>query len=116
MHGVTLEGHGREVLDDAIDVGGTVGWFTTMYPVKLEVKETLDLSIKHIKETLNMIPKKGSGYGAVATQENSVLDLFISHVVICEHICGVISITNFSLLFIPDSFISNGLLDENTSH
>ncbi|KYF86246.1 hypothetical protein BE20_29615 [Sorangium cellulosum] len=33
---VEVEGHGRDALDDA-DVSRTVGWFTSLYPVRLEV-------------------------------------------------------------------------------
>jgi hypothetical protein len=29
------EGHGREVLDESMDLSRTVGWFTTLYPVHL---------------------------------------------------------------------------------
>jgi aryl carrier-like protein len=35
---VDLEGHGREELGEEVDVSRTVGWFTTMYPVRLEIK------------------------------------------------------------------------------
>src|SRR5262249_24139211 len=32
---VDLEGHGREDLVEAVDLSGTVGWFTSIYPVRL---------------------------------------------------------------------------------
>ncbi|MBD2812797.1 hypothetical protein ID853_18450, partial [Xenorhabdus sp. Vera] len=32
---IMLEGHGRESIDHIIDVSETVGWFTTLYPVRL---------------------------------------------------------------------------------
>ncbi|WP_231876460.1 condensation domain-containing protein, partial [Azotobacter vinelandii] len=60
---VQLEGHGREDLFDDIDLTRTVGWFTTAYPVKLSPAETLDGSIKAIKEQLRAIPNKGIGFG-----------------------------------------------------
>ncbi|NDA90737.1 MAG: gramicidin biosynthesis protein, partial [Alphaproteobacteria bacterium] len=62
---VILEGHGREEIDSTIDITRTVGWFTTMYPVRLEIKEKLDDSIKNIKETLRQVPNKGIGYGVI---------------------------------------------------
>src|SRR5690606_27244642 len=43
---IVLEGHGREEIDGRIDITRTVGWFTTMYPVRLEVSEELGNSIK----------------------------------------------------------------------
>jgi amino acid adenylation domain-containing protein/non-ribosomal peptide synthase protein (TIGR01720 family) len=60
---VTLEGHGREDIAENIDISSTVGWFTSMYPVKLEIKETIDATIKDTKEKLRSIPHKGLGYG-----------------------------------------------------
>ncbi len=62
---ILLEGHGREdVIRDA-DVSRTVGWFTSIYPVRLTLPETEDpgQEIREIKETLRRIPKKGIGYG-----------------------------------------------------
>ena len=35
--GIDLEGHGREDLLDGVDLSRTVGWFTTVYPVVLDV-------------------------------------------------------------------------------
>ncbi|NDB61009.1 gramicidin biosynthesis protein, partial [bacterium] len=62
---IVLEGHGREEIDNRIDVTRTLGWFTTMYPVRLEVLEDIGSSIQNIKETLRQIPNKGIGYGAL---------------------------------------------------
>src|SRR5260363_233766 len=58
-------GHGRDMLDSTLDVTHTLGWFTTLYPVRLEAQNTLNDSIKTIKEHLRKIPNKGVGYGAV---------------------------------------------------
>ena len=62
---VLLEGHGREPLFEDVDVSRTVGWFTSMYPVVLELPEGTDpgTQIKQIKETLRRVPCKGIGYG-----------------------------------------------------
>ncbi len=63
---ITLEGHGRERLGESnLDISRTVGWFTTMYPVLLELPDSEDIGyqIKHIKEMLRRIPNKGIGYG-----------------------------------------------------
>ena len=62
---IVIEGHGREDIDESIDVTRCVGWFTTMYPVKLEVGEEMGDSIREIKEGLRKIPNKGIGYGAI---------------------------------------------------
>nr|WP_104789656.1 non-ribosomal peptide synthetase [Streptomyces sp. QL37]PPQ60233.1 hypothetical protein C5F59_28815 [Streptomyces sp. QL37] len=72
---IRLEGHGREeeVVPGA-DLSRTVGWFTSMFPVRLdvagfEVDEALAGGpaaggvLKAVKEQLLAIPDKGIGYG-----------------------------------------------------
>src|SRR6201999_3351468 len=34
---IDMEGHGREHIADDLDVSRTVGWFTTLFPVSLEI-------------------------------------------------------------------------------
>lgn len=62
---IDLEGHGREPINELIDVSRTIGWFTSVYPVVLNMEKSDDLSllIKSTKETLRKIPQKGIGYG-----------------------------------------------------
>jgi len=71
VQGITLEGHGREEIDPSIDHSRTVGWFTTMFPVKLELQNTIKESIRFIKEALRHIPNKGLGFGAFATSHET---------------------------------------------
>ncbi|MFL5088048.1 MAG: condensation domain-containing protein, partial [Xanthobacteraceae bacterium] len=68
-----LESHGREEIFD-VDLSRTLGWFTTMFPVRLDLG-TRDLNdalaggaalgraVKDIKEQLRGMPNKGLGYG-----------------------------------------------------
>jgi non-ribosomal peptide synthase protein (TIGR01720 family) len=62
---VDLEGHGREDILEAVDVSRTVGWFTTVFPVRLELKPTANpgSALKAVKEQLRRIPNHGIGYG-----------------------------------------------------
>jgi amino acid adenylation domain-containing protein/non-ribosomal peptide synthase protein (TIGR01720 family) len=62
---IQLEGHGREQLFDDIDLTRTVGWFTSMYPVRLTPADDLADSIKAIKEQLRGVPNRGVGYGVL---------------------------------------------------
>ena len=67
------EGHGRETLFDDVDTSRTVGWFTTLFPVLLELPET-DLHgerLKSIKEQLRAITNRGIGYGLLRYQSGS---------------------------------------------
>jgi amino acid adenylation domain-containing protein/non-ribosomal peptide synthase protein (TIGR01720 family) len=62
---INLEGHGREEIIEHMNVNRTVGWFTSQYPVLLDISKPGDLSyyIKAVKETLRRIPNKGIGFG-----------------------------------------------------
>ncbi|APJ02762.1 non-ribosomal peptide synthetase [Silvanigrella aquatica] len=62
-HYILLEGHGREEINDTIDISNTIGWFTTLYPVNLELKSDLKNTIINTKEILREIPNKGIGFG-----------------------------------------------------
>ena len=60
-----LEGHGREHIIEDVDLSRTVGWFTTIFPVLLEITATNNPadSLKSVKEQLRRIPNRGIGYG-----------------------------------------------------
>ncbi|TQR95459.1 amino acid adenylation domain-containing protein [Paenibacillus ottowii] len=64
---INLEGHGRETILPEVDITRTIGWFTSQYPVLLDMPEETALSqrIKHVKEGLRSIPQKGIGYGVL---------------------------------------------------
>jgi amino acid adenylation domain-containing protein/non-ribosomal peptide synthase protein (TIGR01720 family) len=63
---IDVEGHGREALFDDVDVSGTVGWFTSVYPVLLEMAgsdgEPWEI-LRSVKEQLRAVPQRGIGYG-----------------------------------------------------
>jgi non-ribosomal peptide synthase protein (TIGR01720 family)/FkbM family methyltransferase len=62
---VDLEGHGRETIDDTLDISRTVGWFTSVFPVILETPDSKEFgaTLKSIKEQLRGAPNRGIGYG-----------------------------------------------------
>ncbi|HEY2088109.1 MAG TPA: amino acid adenylation domain-containing protein, partial [Mycobacterium sp.] len=62
---VDLEGHGREALFAEADTSRTVGWFTSLFPVVLEVGAATDpgSELKSVKEQLRGVPNRGIGYG-----------------------------------------------------
>ncbi len=62
---VELEGHGREDLFDGVDLSRTIGWFTSAFPVLLDIGDakTPSAALKSIKEQLRRIPRGGIGYG-----------------------------------------------------
>lgn len=71
---VELEGHGREQIGDGLDVSRTVGWFTSAFPVGLDVGEldraevraggpAAGAALKRVKAALRALPDHGIGYG-----------------------------------------------------
>ena len=70
---IMLEGHGRQEIDETINISRTVGWFTTMYPVRLELIDDIANNIKTIKETLRKIPNKGIGYGVLIGYKQDII-------------------------------------------
>jgi len=72
---VHMEGHGREavpsglVIDDEdlgeIDVSRTVGWFTSLFPVRITIDDENDFrhSLSSIRSRMRGIPGRGIGYG-----------------------------------------------------
>jgi amino acid adenylation domain-containing protein len=64
---IGLEGHGRELWEWGVDTSRTVGWFTSMYPVRLSRVGCVDYGeiLSSVKEQLREIPDKGIGYGVL---------------------------------------------------
>ncbi|MFJ6084531.1 amino acid adenylation domain-containing protein [Streptomyces sp. NPDC092369] len=62
---IALEGHGREeqLLADA-DLSGTLGWFTSVFPVRLDPGEGSGADqVRRIGDQITALPDKGIGYG-----------------------------------------------------
>ncbi|MEV7463440.1 amino acid adenylation domain-containing protein [Streptomyces rubiginosohelvolus] len=61
-----VEGHGREQqIEDGADLSRTVGWFTSLYPVRLTVTATEPPAdtLTRTRDHLERIPDSGIGYG-----------------------------------------------------
>ncbi|MFC5993493.1 amino acid adenylation domain-containing protein [Pseudonocardia hispaniensis] len=56
---VDVERHGREPVSPGTDLARTVGWFTTVAPVRLAAGSAL----KQVKEALRAAPDRGLGHG-----------------------------------------------------
>ncbi|WP_248920520.1 non-ribosomal peptide synthetase [Pseudomonas entomophila] len=60
-----LEGHGREDLGDGLDLSRTLGWFTSLFPVRLSAAADPAVAIKQVKEQLRAVPGRGLGFAAL---------------------------------------------------
>lgn len=62
---IGLERHGREEVEEDLDLSRTVGWFTSFFPIvlSLEAGSGPDIALKSIKEQVRGIPGRGIGYG-----------------------------------------------------
>jgi non-ribosomal peptide synthase protein (TIGR01720 family) len=64
---VDLEGNGRDVIFDDIDLSRTVGWFTNIAPMLLQIGDTEQIGeiLKQVKEQIRSFPNQGLGYGVL---------------------------------------------------
>ncbi|MFF4468282.1 amino acid adenylation domain-containing protein [Streptomyces sp. NPDC001599] len=74
---IELEGHGREQIAGDLDVSRTVGWFTSVFPVGLDVGEldraevwqggpALTTALRRVKTALRALPDHGVGHGLLS--------------------------------------------------
>jgi non-ribosomal peptide synthase protein (TIGR01720 family) len=72
---IDLEGHGRE--SETLDISRTVGWFTTLFPVCLQLNgQDHGTRIKSTKEQMRRLPQKGMGYGLLRYLNPQTTPLF----------------------------------------
>ena len=63
---VNVEGHGREDVIAGADLARTMGWFTTLFPVRLQLgRSDSGARLKETKELLRGVPRRGIGYGVL---------------------------------------------------
>jgi len=61
---VALEGHGRDETRVGVEVARTIGWFATLYPVRLPAQGPDAAAIlADVKRAMRAVPDRGIGYG-----------------------------------------------------
>ncbi|ALG14846.1 non-ribosomal peptide synthetase [Kibdelosporangium phytohabitans] len=67
---IDVEGHGREPLFADVDTTRTVGWFTSVHPVCLDLPGTEDMAqcLRAVQETVRAVPDRGIGFGLLRDQ------------------------------------------------
>jgi amino acid adenylation domain-containing protein/non-ribosomal peptide synthase protein (TIGR01720 family) len=108
---IDLEGHGREALFEQIDTSRTLGWFTSLYPVALDLPavgsgddKSLTENIVAVKEQLRAIPEQGIGFGLLSYLTHSAVEQAVAGEVLFNFL-GKIDLgeqdDSFSVLDIP---------------
>jgi non-ribosomal peptide synthase protein (TIGR01720 family) len=69
-----VEGHGRHMTLDGIDLAQTVGWFTTIYPLLLDLPPGDDVvqALTHVQDQMAATPAHGFNYGVLRYGGKSV--------------------------------------------
>ncbi|MBO0800612.1 MAG: non-ribosomal peptide synthetase, partial [Blastocatellia bacterium] len=62
---VDVEGHGREYILENVDLSRTVGWFTSVYPVSLDLDNAIGPgeALRNIQAQMRRVPNRGIGFG-----------------------------------------------------
>ncbi|WP_053139760.1 non-ribosomal peptide synthase/polyketide synthase [Pseudomonas sp. MIACH] len=60
---VDLERHGRDAPFEGLDVSRTVGWFTTLFPLRVNSSGAPGDRVRNAKEALRSVPGQGLGFG-----------------------------------------------------
>ncbi|WP_437033689.1 amino acid adenylation domain-containing protein [Streptomyces sp. enrichment culture] len=83
---VDVEGHGRDESVTGGDLSRTVGWFTSLYPVRLDIGladpaalrsggPALGRAVKRVKEQLRALPRHGLGHGLLRHLDDTTAPL-----------------------------------------
>ncbi|WP_050526981.1 non-ribosomal peptide synthetase [Pseudorhodobacter aquimaris] len=72
---IEMESHGR-IAEDTLDLSGTVGWLTALYPLILQSPPdgAAGDALRGVKETLRSVPSGGVGFGVLRYLHNDLSD------------------------------------------
>lgn len=69
---IDLEGHGREDIFEDVDLSRTIGWFTTIYPLRLPLNSHNNVweILKTVKQELRNVRQHGFAHGLLRYLQN----------------------------------------------
>lgn len=72
---IDMEGHGRDMLFDDVDISRTIGWFTVLYPLFLKASRAQNEqeAVHSIKSQIQQVPRNGIGYGLLRYGNDSAI-------------------------------------------
>ncbi len=69
-----MEGHGRQVWDESLNLARTVGWFTSLYPLRLTLSSgSFTKQLSQVQQQLSQVPNEGVGFGALQSVAEEAL-------------------------------------------
>jgi non-ribosomal peptide synthase protein (TIGR01720 family) len=79
---VDLDGHGRREFSSELDLSRSVGWFTAVYPVRLDLGDSPALHdrLRTVHRQLNAVPRDGIGYGVLRYLREDVISRTLADV------------------------------------
>jgi amino acid adenylation domain-containing protein/non-ribosomal peptide synthase protein (TIGR01720 family) len=105
---VDVEGHGREEIFDDVDLSRTVGWFTAVYPLLIDLGGAAGPgeALKAVKEEVRRVPRGGLGYGVLRyvsedSQASAALEAMPQAGVIFNHMGQFDQVIDESAPFAP---------------
>jgi iturin family lipopeptide synthetase A len=110
---VMLEGHGREEIISSQDYSRTIGWFTSVFPIKLELPSGdnhFKAVMQHLQAELANIPDKGVGYGALRYLYKHVKLQTLNEPDICFNYLGQSSLPDVCAEYITDGKEPSGTI------
>ncbi len=72
--GVTVEGHGREPFGPRQDLSHTVGWFTTTFPLVVDIPDAAGDTVAAVHRAFGRLPGRGLGFGALRRFDRGLAD------------------------------------------
>jgi len=100
-----MEGHGRDMQSNEIDITRTVGWMTSMYPVYINIKEkSISELIIEVKRTLQTVPSNGIHYGTLATHSDLLGNIPVDNLYRINYLGEIGTSNDSNRLLIIESF------------
>ncbi|MEM8827934.1 MAG: amino acid adenylation domain-containing protein [Cyanobacteria bacterium P01_G01_bin.19] len=118
---IDLESQGRTQIENDLDISRTVGWFTNIYSVLLEINNPEDIgkNIKTIKERLRQVQKHSFNYGIIKyLQNNQQIKQLPAAPISFNYLGQFDNLDTTSSLFqlAPESTGNNWSIENQTSH
>ncbi len=112
---INLEGHGRDEIFEKMDLSRTIGWFTSQYPLVLNVSNNIIDTLINTKDMLKRIPNKGVGYGIIKHLSDLDINRSIEPEISFNYLGQIGNDTTNSIFRLSNSTYGNEVSENNVS-